>query len=313
MNKKTLSVSIAAYNAECYLDNVVDILNTSEYVRNALELIIVNDGSKDNTEDKANRLKKMWPTSVVVINKDNGGYGSTINSSIRVASGKYFKLLDADDWFEKENIEEFLNFLDETNEDLVISPYYKVFEEKNDQILVDRHTDDTHYKKPLYMHEICIKTELYRSAQFRISEHCFYTDTEFALECMLLSTKMKKFSKPIYCYRIGREGQSVSIESRIKNIKDSNTVAKRCLDMINDCDSSLTNYNVIQSAVLDMMSVQYQSLSFLDRKACKNELRKFDLYIKNTNSRIYNSARKKVKFLRMINFSSIKLIKCFLN
>ena len=122
MSEKILSISVAAYNVEKYLVKLFEFLNISPEVNQKIEVIIVNDGSTDKTLEIANRFKSQYPQSVVIIDKKNGGYGSTINSSIAIAKGKYFKILDGDDWFNKNTLEDFLGFLENEEVDLVISP-----------------------------------------------------------------------------------------------------------------------------------------------------------------------------------------------
>ena len=86
MSEKILSISVAAYNVEKYLVKLFEILNISPEVNQKIEVIIVNDGSTDKTLEIANRFKSQYPQSVVIIDKKNGGYGSTINSSIATVS-----------------------------------------------------------------------------------------------------------------------------------------------------------------------------------------------------------------------------------
>ena len=132
MSEKILSISVAAYNVEKYLVKLFEFLNISPEVNQKIEVIIVNDGSTDKTLEIANRFKSQYPQSVVIIDKKNGGYGSTINSSIAIAKGKYFKILDGDDWFNKNTLEDFLEFLENEEVDLVISPYEMHFENNNE-------------------------------------------------------------------------------------------------------------------------------------------------------------------------------------
>ena len=183
--KKTLTVSVAAYNIEEYIDNTVESITNSDVIDD-IEIIIVNDGSKDRTSQKAHALADRFPDSIIVIDKENGGYGSTINTSIRKASGKYYKLLDGDDWYRTDNLKEFIDFLKESESDIIVTPYYRVGDTES---LYDNHqeipSEDVQVEDILVeqtefaMHELAVKTDVYKGFNNEITENCFYTDVEF--------------------------------------------------------------------------------------------------------------------------------------
>ena len=119
---KLLSISIAAYNVENFLKGTLDSLLADEETLAKMEVIVVNDGSKDRTAEIAREYCDRYPESFRLIDKENGGYGSTINSAVRVASGKYFRLLDGDDWYFTENQKGYVEFLEKTEADIVLTP-----------------------------------------------------------------------------------------------------------------------------------------------------------------------------------------------
>ena len=126
--EQILTVSIAAYNVEKYIKQTLDSL-AIEKLSGKMEVLIVDDGSKDQTAAIAKQYEEAYPDIFRVISKKNGGYGSTINASIEYAQGKYFKQLDGDDWFEKENMESFINYLSDIDADYVLTDYRKVYED----------------------------------------------------------------------------------------------------------------------------------------------------------------------------------------
>lgn len=108
---KILTITVPSYNAESYLlETIPTMLSVSNPEK--LEIIIVNDGSKDNTLAVAQQLKENYPETIVIVDKENGGHGSTINSGIKIATGKYFKVVDADDWIESKNLSELIYYLE---------------------------------------------------------------------------------------------------------------------------------------------------------------------------------------------------------
>ena len=98
-----LSIVIPAYNIETFLPKCLDSLVYAKNIGDC-EIIVVNDGSKDNTLKIAKEYEKNFPSVVRVFDKENGGHGSAVNLGMKVAKGKYFKILDSDDWFVTSNL-----------------------------------------------------------------------------------------------------------------------------------------------------------------------------------------------------------------
>ena len=99
---KILSITIPSYNVEKYIDKCVQSMLVDS-ILDDIEILIVNDGSKDSTPEIAKGYVEKYPQTVRLIDKENGGHGSTINAGIREATGKYFKVVDGDDWLNTEN------------------------------------------------------------------------------------------------------------------------------------------------------------------------------------------------------------------
>ena len=109
-NDKLLSVVVPSYNASKYLDfNLQSFLRPS--VPEKLEVIVVDDGSTDDTARIADAYHEKYPETIKVIHKENGGHGSGINAGLRAATGKYFKVVDADDWVDHEALERLLDYI----------------------------------------------------------------------------------------------------------------------------------------------------------------------------------------------------------
>ena len=96
---KLLSVAVPCYNSQEYMRNCVDsLLAGGELV----EILIVDDGSKDDTGKIADEYAAKYPTIVKAIHQENGGHGEAVNAGIRNATGLYFKVVDSDDWVNEE-------------------------------------------------------------------------------------------------------------------------------------------------------------------------------------------------------------------
>ena len=109
-NDKLLTIVVPSYNASKYWDfNLQSFLRPS--VPEKLEVIVVDDGSTDDTAQIADAYHEKYPETVKVIHKENGGHGSGINAGLRAATGKYFKVVDADDWLDHEALERLLDYI----------------------------------------------------------------------------------------------------------------------------------------------------------------------------------------------------------
>lgn len=111
---KYISFAIPSYNSEDYISRAIEsILPGGEDV----EIIIVNDGSKDGTLKIAKEYKEKYPDIIKVVDKENGGHGDAVNFGLANATGKYFKVVDSDDWVNEEALLLILSFLKELERD----------------------------------------------------------------------------------------------------------------------------------------------------------------------------------------------------
>ncbi len=118
---KILAISIAAYNQEKNLDRCVESLIIPSM--DDLEIFIVNDGSCDNTSAIAHKWAERYPRSITVIDKENGHTGSCHNKTMRMATAKYYRILDSDDFYDSAALEQFVNRLRTVNVDMIITTH----------------------------------------------------------------------------------------------------------------------------------------------------------------------------------------------
>lgn len=232
MPEKILTISVAAYNVEQYLRNTLESCE-NPLILNDIEVLIINDGSKDNTSKIAHEFADKYPDTYIVVDKENGGYGTTVNTSMKMARGKYFKLLDGDDWFDKEGLGKLVSFLRNNDADVVMCGRAEVTEEGK-----RKHSDNEWFR--LYadamkdqtvsiveltpfiygMWVITYKTELLKEHPFSLPEHLLYTDCMYVAFPIPWVRTYAFQNYDVYCYRVGHEGQSVSAENKIRHLKD---------------------------------------------------------------------------------------------
>lgn len=315
-NQRALTVSVAAYNVEGFLAEALE----SCIVPNAdkLEVIVVNDGSTDGTLQIARGFERRMPGTFRVIDKPNGGYGSTMNASLAAASGRYFRYLDGDDWFDPSVLADYIDRLAECDCDCVITPYRRVYEDGSpaeerdsaDYLAEGAHgVSELKRDTPLAACALAYKTDMLRNLGFHMSERCFYTDIEFAYLPMAGTKTVYVLHLPLYQYRIGREGQSVSVEGVRRHYKDIVLVCARLLNDLADVDSPASKY--LASCLVKECCVVYKYLCISGPdEAVKTDLLAFDALVRKISPEIYaemSKRSKRVKLLRKTGFRAWRL------
>ena len=232
--RKILSVIIAAYNMEAYLPRCLESLLVADArLLSLLEVLVINDGSKDRTSEVAHAFAAKHPDVIRVIDKENGNYGSCINRGLDEATGVFVKCLDADDWFDTKVFERYLAFIEllaaqADGPDLVVNDYAMV-DEADKVVLLGSYADCaaadftlarfmTHFIGALVMHAVAYRTERVRALGYRQSEGISYTDNEWVF-CPLATVRSFAYfpNGVLYRYWIGREGQTMESAVILKN------------------------------------------------------------------------------------------------
>ena len=309
---KTLTVSVASYNIEKFIDQALEPF-LLDSIRDEVEVIIVNDGSKDQTSKIAHKYAEKYPDTFIVVDKENGGYGSTINTSLPMASGKYYKLLDGDDWYNPDCIKEYIDILKQSDEDLIVTSGIWKEEETGIETLHPAFDDckekatfsfDEYPKNSsVHAYNTTFKTSCIKDKGITITENCFYTDTEFLLKCLSKCNTIKYYNIPIYMYRIGRDEQSMSLEGLKRHYRDAVIYYKEVLNLFNAENISLEfRRNYLESALVSLGKYHLSTFYLLPTKL-KKEYKEFDRYIKNTSTEIYQGTHTgKIKLLRKTKY-----------
>lgn len=226
---KILSIVIPTYNMERYLEKCLSSLVISdERLLPLLEVLIINDGSKDKSPDIAHKYESKFPNTFSIIDKPNGNYGSCINSALKVAKGKYIKILDADDCFDPTGFEGFVNYINTIDVDLVLSDFDMV-NEKGKVIRHYKYPYKLHETYPvtklnepieMWMHAVAYRTDNLRKIQYSQTEGVSYTDQEWLFLPMSTVNTFSYFPKTVYRYTVGRSGQTIDPDVFIRKIDD---------------------------------------------------------------------------------------------
>lgn len=305
---KYISFAIPCYNSQDYMAHAIEsILPGGDEV----EIIIVNDGSKDKTSQIAHEYMDKYPDIIKVIDKENGGHGDAVNAGLANASGKYFKVVDSDDWVDEEALHKILmlmRHLEEDNEqiDMLISNYVyekvgvthkKCIHYRNvlPQDEVFRWDDIGHFRLDQYilMHSVIYRTDMLKLSQMRLPKHTFYVDNIYVYYPLPHVRKIYYLDVDFYRYFIGREDQSVNEKVMISRIDQQIRVNKIMIDDVDlnkvsnyKCRHYMINYLEIITVVTTVMLLRSGTEENLEKK------RELWRYIKNKDIGLFHRLRR---------------------
>lgn len=262
--EKLLTLVVPTYNLEQYLPACLQSVTASE-VPDALEVIVVNDGSTDNSLGVMKDFERRRPDVVRVIDKPNGHYGSCVNAALEVARGKYFRPLDADDRMDTEALVKFLDNLAHCDSDLVVTlrtehksghgPDPLVVRYPLGGVDFGREYDLTQFRIASHnphdefnMHSMTYRTDLLRRVRLRHLEGICYTDFQYCFLPIDRARTLTIYPLYLYQYYIGREGQSTSLAAMHRNFRHICKVIKAMTDYL---ESGQRNPNPVVRANQD--------------------------------------------------------------
>lgn len=312
MAQKTLTISIAAYNAEACLEDALKscvILEKKEDI----EVIIVNDGSKDSTSLIAHEYAERYPDIFRVIDKENGGYGSTVNVAIQQATGKYFKLLDADDSYDTKELETLISKLKCIDFDMVVTDYMECKSNGTKRIAFPFDKEQEMLLEMIDcnigMHAVCYKTSILKDNCIQLKEKTLYTDTEFVTYPLFYITSMYYIPIVVYQYNIGNQGQSVSRSSRINHANEALEIYCAVFSYYKNRVCHNGAEKLIQRKIASVAQFYlYALLTMKCSKSVKKEIIKFDAKVQNNSQIIYNMMNNRcIRLLRKSNYRMYRL------
>lgn len=290
---KYISFAIPCYNSEAYMAQAIEsILPGGEDV----EILIVNDGSKDRTAEIGKEYEEKYPGIVKLINKENGGHGDAVNAGLSHASGKYFKVVDSDDWVDRISLMKILNVLknfeeEEQEVDMLIANYVyekvgmehkKVIRYDNvlpeNQILKWDEIGQFRIGQYILMHSVIYRTDMLKLCQLTLPKHTFYVDNIYVYYPLPHVRTLYYIDVDFYRYFIGREDQSVNEKVMISRLDQQIFVTKTMIDMYqlkNVKCKKLRNYMLNYLAI--MMTVS--SILCIRSKKAENLEKKKELWI----------------------------------
>lgn len=258
---KLITFAVPCYNSQDYMRHCIESLLVAG---EDAEIIIVNDGSKDNTAAIADEYAEKYPSIVKVIHKENGGHGSGVNAGLKAASGLYYKVVDSDDWLLEDGLKKLVATIREhvainNLPDMYITNfiYYhapddtshlSAYTKKMNEGFVDwKKVKRFHGSHTLMMHALTYNTQKLRENYIELPKKTFYVDNLYAFAPLNKMLNTYYLNVDLYKYYIGRSDQSVNINNCLDRYKQQLLVMKMMItshkyDEIKCLPKGLKNY-----------------------------------------------------------------------
>ena len=293
---KILTIIIPTYNMEKYLRHCLDSLIVPNMDK--VEVLVINDGSKDSSSVIGHEYQDKYPQTFRVIDKENGNYGSCVNRGLKEATGKYVKVLDADDSFDTGNFKEYVDYLEKFDVDLVLNDFVYITQDNFVCAKYTGHLLPTNEIFPfkelgancnMMMHAVAYKTDNIRNIPggYHQTEGISYTDQEWIFLPMATVSSIVYFDKILYKYLIGRIGQTMDNSQMIKNIWMEAKGEKIMIKSYKKLAASTLNKDYLYVRLKNRLNVIYRTC-LINRKSGSFNLKEFDSWLKEVAPELYN-------------------------
>lgn len=296
-----LSVVVPTYNMEVYLPKCLASVCVDE-LAGKIEILVVNDGSKDGSLAVASSFRDRFPDIISIIDKPNGNYGSCVNAALDRAQGRYVKLLDADDWFDSSELKLFVGALAKADVDVVHTPYVLENEKNGRQrevvasvpeygvpfMLSDPRLSPKKAFDFFRMHSLAYRTELLRSMRYHQTEGISYTDMEYVFYPLSVAKTLLCLPHKLYHYRVGRAGQTVELEAVRRNADHRRIIAERMLKYVANATIQLTQLQ--RFLLTDLIASYYWSILVIQKPTDEalRELERIDGMLHSADAEAYD-------------------------
>lgn len=294
MTHKLLSIIIPVYNVEAYLRKCLESLILSEEWMHQMEVIIVNDGSPDNSSAIAHEYAEKYPDTFKVIDKENGGHGSAWNVGLKESTGKYVKFLDSDDWFE--NLELLVESLQHSDCDIIFNNKVHFYSETNTKEVLSNFTSlkpneeydadsfnwmNFGYNMDVTNFQYCTyKREILYPFEPLFLEHQCYDDSILFIAPIIGCHRFVYYDFPVYNYLLGRPGQTADPKVLIRRYKDKEKVKKQMITLyLQHLDLPKGKKNKLDALMRTIIWRHYELLMNLDMTKGKEETKSWHDYI----------------------------------
>lgn len=306
---KLISFAVPCYNSENYMKKCIDSLLVG---KEKVEIILIDDGSTDNTPKIADNYQEKYPDIIRVIHKENGGHGSGIMAGLEHATGLYYMVVDSDDWADPTALTKLLDLIESmlhngNSVDLLVANYVYEHVEDNTSHTINYHgilpcdrifTWDQSRRfgilRYLTMHSAFYKTELLRNAKLNIPLHTFYVDNVYLYVPLPMVKTLYYCDVDFYRYYIGRSDQSVNESIMIKRVDQHLLVSKLILESHDLAELKKSNkklYIFMRNYASIIVTTTAMLLTLDGSKESIHKLMEYWKYLKEVHPKFYPHLR----------------------
>lgn len=326
---KVLTFLVPCYNVEQCVSRCIDSMLIDNII-NDIEILLINDGSKDETSKLLHSYESKYPDTIRVIDKENGGWGTAINLGIREAKGKYVKEVDADDWVSTENLPAYIASLKAHDIDYIATDYTEYFK-------VDDHYEHHGYQQEIYnktmslndfweknptawdfpIHAITYRTQMLQEFGLKVGDR-YYGDIEYNLYPLPHVKTICVLPLNVTVYFRGSDEQSTSTAGYAKHYRDYAAMSQRItsffLSMPNSLHPKLRAFieDTVRGTLVRSYHLMMSPLYAGKAEGAKEELKKHDRWLKKTSRELYKYCGRTKKhglaFIRIWRITGINLM-----
>ena len=308
MPAPVLSIAVACYNVEDYVGRAIASYSDGRF-EGCLEVLLVDDGSTDATASLIDGAEATWPGIFKAIHKENGGHGSAVNAALDAARGRYFRVVDGDDWVSADELAKLLDVLEGQDVDLVVDEKVEVLlstmEESAHPLPEDVPTGEALpfayvMERPelwplVMIHTLTMRSDMLRASGIRLLEHTFYVDLELVVKATLASANVRFERLRVYRYLVGNASQSVADAGYVRHFDDHTRVCRELLGLLDEegLDEARREY-LIGRCVLAVNTHYNIALIFdADRKRGTERARDFKVWLEASYPEVAARTRKR--------------------
>lgn len=307
-----LTIIVPVYNVADYLAKCLDSLLAQDLPQNEYEIIVVNDGSIDNSGDIAQKYADKY-ANITLINQTNQGLSGARNTGIKNAKGEYIQFVDSDDYLESNVLGSLMKQVEDGDLDVLRYNYENVNDNGD---IINPNKDPKHFVDfsnevvdgltflnqrlgpACYAWQFIIRTEFVVDCLFK--EKIYFEDTEWTPRMLLKASRVASTSKVVYYYLV-REGSitnAVNKEKQRKVLEDKMLLILSMKEQYSKNTKAIWYLSMIAGTVLS--TIGYIAANFYEeRRAYLRKIKEFNVYPLS----YYLSTTKVRRKLQLINFS----------